>query len=100
MKISTEINSSSRIIGEEKAIEYLARAGFDAWDFSMFAMCGYNWSTKTIVPSQHPLASNGYLTLEADQYLSKYTCENILVGIKALADSAKKLAKMYEEKES
>lgn len=61
MKISTEIISSSRIIGEEKAIEYLARAGFDAWDFSIFAMCGYNWSTKTIVPRQHPLASNDYL---------------------------------------
>lgn len=30
MKISTEIASASKIIGEEKAIEYYAKAGFDA----------------------------------------------------------------------
>ena len=39
MKISTEIASAAKIIGEEKAIEYYAKAGFDAWDFSMFEMC-------------------------------------------------------------
>ena len=43
MKISTEIGSASKIVGEEKAIEYYAKAGFDAWDFSMFQMCGYDW---------------------------------------------------------
>ena len=35
MQISTEIQSASAIIGEERTIEYLAKAGFDAWDFSM-----------------------------------------------------------------
>ena len=44
MKISTEIGSAAKIIGEEKAIEYIAKAGFDAWDFSMFEMCRYDWS--------------------------------------------------------
>ena len=39
MKISTEIFSASKIVGEEKAIELIAKAGFDAWDFSMFYMC-------------------------------------------------------------
>ena len=29
MKISTEIGSASKIIGEEKAVEYIAKAGFD-----------------------------------------------------------------------
>ena len=43
MKISTEIASAARIIGEEKAVEYVAKAGFDAWDFSMFSMCKYDW---------------------------------------------------------
>ena len=38
MKISTEIGSLSNLIGEEKAVEYVAKAGFDAWDFSMFKM--------------------------------------------------------------
>ena len=61
MKISTEIESASNIIGEEKAIEYIAKAGFDAWDFSMFAMCRYDWSRKALLENNHPLASNNYL---------------------------------------
>lgn len=61
MKISTEIESASNIIGKEKAIEYIAKAGFDAWDFSMFAMCRYDWSRKALLENNHPLASNNYL---------------------------------------
>ena len=30
MKISTEIGSAARQIGEEKAVQYVAEAGFDA----------------------------------------------------------------------
>lgn len=62
MKISTEIQSSARIIGEEKAIEYLAKAGFDAWDFSMFSMCRYDWGTRTLLDNSHPLAGDDYLS--------------------------------------
>lgn len=61
MKISTEINSSAKKIGEEKAIEYIAKAGFDAWDFSMFRMIDYNWDTQKMYQSSHPLASREYL---------------------------------------
>jgi peptide deformylase len=39
----------------------------------------------------------GYFTLEADQYLKDYTADNIFDGIKNLADSAKKLVKIYSE---
>ena len=39
MKTSTEINSAAKFVGEEKAIELIAKAGFEAWDFSMFKMC-------------------------------------------------------------
>ena len=45
MKISTEIGSAAKIIGDERAVEYTAKAGFDAWDFSMFDMVNYDWST-------------------------------------------------------
>ena len=38
MKTSTEIASLSRIVGEEKAVEELGKAGFDAWDLSLFGM--------------------------------------------------------------
>lgn len=61
MKISTEIDSVAMVIGEEKTIEYLAKAGFDAWDFSMFRMCEYDWKTKKLLPSSHPLAGENYL---------------------------------------
>ena len=39
MKTSTEIYSIALHTGEEKAVELVAKAGFDAWDFSMFNMC-------------------------------------------------------------
>ncbi|MBP3375645.1 MAG: hypothetical protein J6L83_02645, partial [Clostridia bacterium] len=61
-KISTEINSISRIVGEEKAVEYVAKAGFDAWDFSMFTMGRYDWATKSFVSTEHPLAGPDYLS--------------------------------------
>ena len=62
MKISTEIGSIANIIGEKKAVEYVAKAGFDAWDFSMFAMAGYDW--KNMCPriyDYHPLNQTNYL---------------------------------------
>ena len=61
MKTSTEINSSSRILGEERAVEYIAKAGFDAWDFSMFSMFEYSWSTKTVFKANHPFFDRNYL---------------------------------------
>lgn len=61
MKISTEIESASAIIGEERAVEYIAKAGFDAWDFSMFSMCRYDWNTKALLENNHPLAGSNYL---------------------------------------
>ncbi len=61
MNISTEIGSAAAIIGEEKAIELYAKAGFDAWDFSMFAMCRYDWANKRLKENNHPLAGKDYL---------------------------------------
>ena len=61
MKISTEIASCARHVGEQKAIELFAQAGFDAWDFSMFSMCKYDWGTGTLLDNSHPLAGNEYL---------------------------------------
>ena len=61
MKTSTEIGSCAKIVGEERAIELVAKAGFDAWDFSMFAMCKYDWKTNSLLENPHPLASGDYL---------------------------------------
>ncbi len=61
MKISTEIHSAARLIGEEKAVEYVARAGFDAWDFTMLDMCRFDRVSRTFGSSDHPLAGPDYL---------------------------------------
>lgn len=57
MKISTEINSTARIVGMEKAVELCAKAGFDAWDFSMFTMCQIDWGAR--IPLHNPNELNG-----------------------------------------
>lgn len=61
MKISTEIASIAKVIGEEKAIEYCAKAGFDAWDFSLFEMVRFDWVNRTAIHTGHPLDSVDYL---------------------------------------
>ena len=61
MKISTEIGSVAQYVGEERAIAYIAKAGFDAWDFSMFDMCTLNQKTGVVLPGDHPLGGGDYL---------------------------------------
>ena len=61
MKISTEINSAARIVGEEKAIELYGKAGFQCWDFSMFKMCRWDWGRNCPVNENHPLKGANYL---------------------------------------
>ena len=61
MKTSTQIDVASRLVGEEKTIELIAKAGFDAWDFSMFAMCRFDWDKNCLLPNSHPLAGNDYI---------------------------------------
>ena len=60
--ISTEIDSTASTVGEEKAIEMIAKAGFDAWDFSMFDnIAKWSWRTNLVTPADHPLATDNYL---------------------------------------
>ena len=61
MKTSTEIHSIAKFVGEERAIEYVAKAGFEAWDFSMFSMCKYDWNAGVLLENDHPLAGKDYL---------------------------------------
>ena len=56
MKISTEIQSATRLVGKEKAVELVAKAGFDAWDFSMFEMRDDRWSEDNLLLSAEYLS--------------------------------------------
>ena len=60
MKTSTEIDSIAKVVGNEKAVELCAKAGFDAWDFSMFNM---HKLAGLPVPFRHGLNSARYLRL-------------------------------------
>ena len=60
MRISTEISSTAVLVGEERAIEVLAKAGFDCYDLSMFAMARFEKGTDHILDSDHPLHSANY----------------------------------------
>ena len=60
MKISTEIASAARIVGEQRAIELIAKAGFDAWDFSMFSMPRYSRTAGKMIFTDHPLCTDNY----------------------------------------
>ena len=60
MKTSTEIYSTVKHVGYEKAIELVAKAGFDAWDFSMFDMALYDWATKSVMQLDNELRGNEY----------------------------------------
>lgn len=77
MKISTEIGSIAKRIGEHKAVEFCAKAGFDGWDFSMFEMCQYLWPQDICVDSGHPLRTNDYLKFARE--LKKVGLDNGIV---------------------
>lgn len=77
MKVSVNIAPIANFVGDEKAVEYVAEAGFDAWDFSMFSMCRYDWSKHTVVPTDHPLSGNNYLKFARE--LKKIGLDNGIV---------------------
>ncbi|MBR4278571.1 MAG: sugar phosphate isomerase/epimerase [Clostridia bacterium] len=58
LKTSTEIRSIANKVGEKRAVELVAKAGFDGWDFSMLAMVKYDWGKRICSPCSHPLAGN------------------------------------------
>ncbi len=60
MLISTQIEHPAHLVGEARAIELVAQAGYDAWDFSMFEMARYDWSTRSVIDSGNPLSGPGY----------------------------------------
>lgn len=60
MKISTEISSLSALVGDEKAVECVANAGFDAWDFSMFGAADNDHDGGRLIFNSHPLSGREY----------------------------------------
>ncbi len=62
MKTSTEIATCAKHVGEEKAIEIIAKAGFDAWDFSMFDMKKSPLKDRLFFKNQYPLTTKNYLS--------------------------------------
>ena len=61
MKTSTEIYSTARVVGMEKAVELVGKAGFDAWDFSLFDMSRWDWGKKVAIINPNKLNGSEYL---------------------------------------
>ncbi len=59
LKTSTEIASIAKIVGEIKAVELVAKAGFDGYDLSLFEMARFDG--KQVVQKGHPLQSKDAL---------------------------------------
>ena len=59
MNVSTETFATAQIVGEQKAIEYIAKAGFDAYDLSMFNMIRREGAE--IFAGDHPLGGKDYI---------------------------------------
>ena len=77
MKTSTEIYSIAKKVGMEKAIELCAKAGFDAWDFSMFDMGRVDWKTRLPLQNSKELHRMNYL--EFARKLKKTGLDNGIV---------------------
>jgi len=77
MKISTEIATLAKLVGEEKAVELYAKAGFDAWDFSLFDMARFDWATNSVVKSGHPLEGSNAISFA--RHLKKIGLDNGIV---------------------
>ena len=50
-----------------------------------------------IVRALKRIGYQGYFTLEADQYLSAYTQDNVFEGVQALCRAAKLLCDLFEQ---
>lgn len=59
-KISSEIHTLAKRVGEERAIRMLAAAGFEYYDFSLFSMAPVNWKEKRVEQGDHPLQGDGW----------------------------------------
>jgi len=60
MKTSTNTLSIANIVGHEKSIELVAKAGFDAWSFDLFDIAYYDYANKRVLCPPHPLNSPNY----------------------------------------
>lgn len=61
MRTSTELRSAADLVGERTAIELIAKAGFDGWDFSLYEICKHSKKLGGVPESDHPLAGPDYL---------------------------------------
>ena len=80
MKTSTQIEEASLILGEEKAVEYVAKAGFDGWDFSMFAMCKYDWQSGKLLENNIRLRERIILHSQEDSKKSDLITESYAIS--------------------
>ena len=60
MKISTEIGSAAKLVGYERAIELVGKAGFDAWDLTIYPMAKWDWTSGCFFDTGSPFLMDNY----------------------------------------
>ncbi|MBQ6728119.1 MAG: sugar phosphate isomerase/epimerase [Clostridia bacterium] len=61
-RIATEMEWLYEYVGDEKAVELIAKAGFDGFDYSLFKMTQFDWKNgKGYLRENHPLNSPDYV---------------------------------------
>lgn len=68
----------------------------DKWHDSHQIPFSMSVDFSAVVKALKDINYQGYFTLEADNYLKKYSADNVFEGIKNLAAADKRLADMYE----
>jgi len=63
MKISNEITGPSILVGAEKAVEYCAAVGFDAWDYPLDHICSTYCGVRKEIAGSLPMNGNEYLQI-------------------------------------
>lgn len=62
MKTSTEIKSTAKLVGYEEAVELIAKAGFDAFDFTLCDMCKFDHNTRQVIGGLEELNATNYVS--------------------------------------
>ena len=77
MLISNEIGTVSKVVGDKKGIELFAKAGFDAWDFSMYDRSRFIFNENKLLDANGNVVSTDLIKYAKE--LKKISLDNGIV---------------------
>jgi sugar phosphate isomerase/epimerase len=77
MIISNEIGTVSKVVGDKKGIELFAKAGFDAWDFSMYDRSRFIFNENKLLDANGEVVSTDLIKYAKE--LKKISLDNGII---------------------